>query len=234
MAGEELSRLSRLTAILLRLQAGRLVTAPALAESFSVSVRTIYRDIRTLEQAGVPIATEEGKGYRLLPGYRLPPVMFTEREAAALITAELLVKSARDSSLIADFSAAIAKLKAVLTTGLQEKTERLEAKTGVSKTYLQQGPRSSYLADIQQAMVNYTVIEVAYTNRAGECSRRSLEPFAVFSTRNDEWVVIAYCRLRLAFRTFSLASISELWVSGERFTPHPMSLAEYLGKEYGN
>lgn len=74
---KETSRLSRLISILTQLQSKRLVTSTELALKFNVSVRTIYRDIRTLESAGVPIAVEEGKGYSLVDGYRLPPVMFT-------------------------------------------------------------------------------------------------------------------------------------------------------------
>ncbi|MEL7062687.1 MAG: HTH domain-containing protein, partial [Bacteroidota bacterium] len=81
---EEKPRLSRLTAILTQLQSKRLVTAKALAERHNVSIRTIYRDIRTLEQSGIPIVTEEGKGYSIMEGYHLPPVVFTEDEANAL------------------------------------------------------------------------------------------------------------------------------------------------------
>ncbi len=88
MDDTNIKRLTRLLALLTYLQSKRMVTAPELAQRFSVSVRTIYRDIRALEQAGVPIGTEEGKGYFLMDGYRLPPVQFTEEEANALITAE--------------------------------------------------------------------------------------------------------------------------------------------------
>ena len=77
----EKTRLSRLTAILIQLQSKRLITSTELADKYGVSIRTIYRDIRALEEAGVPIYTEEGKGYSLSEGYRLPPVMFTEEEA---------------------------------------------------------------------------------------------------------------------------------------------------------
>jgi predicted DNA-binding transcriptional regulator YafY len=70
--------LSRLAAILTQLQTKRILSSTILAEKFGVSVRTIYRDIRALEQAGVPISTEDGKGYSLMEGYRIPPVMFTE------------------------------------------------------------------------------------------------------------------------------------------------------------
>src|SRR3954468_11148463 len=84
-------RFTRLTAILTQLQTKRLITSTSLAEKFGVSIRTIYRDIKALEQAGVPILTEDGKGYSLMEGYKIPPVMFTENEANALITVEQLV-----------------------------------------------------------------------------------------------------------------------------------------------
>nr|WP_290935624.1 HTH domain-containing protein [Haliscomenobacter sp.] len=98
MLENDTKRLSRLTAILTQLQTKRLVTATVLAEKFKVSVRTIYRDIRALEQSGVPILTEEGKGYSLMEGYRLPPVSFSESEANALITAEQFVLKNKDAS----------------------------------------------------------------------------------------------------------------------------------------
>lgn len=85
---EDKPRLIRLTAILTQLQSKRIVTAKDIAEKHNISIRTVYRDIRTLEQSGIPIITEEGKGYTLMEGYRLPPVLFTEEEANALITAE--------------------------------------------------------------------------------------------------------------------------------------------------
>ena len=106
MNDNDTKRLSRLTAILTQLQTKRLLTATALAAKFSVSVRTIYRDIRALEQAGVPIITEDGKGYTLMEGYRVPPVMFTEAQANALITAEQLVLKNKDTSFIKEYSEA--------------------------------------------------------------------------------------------------------------------------------
>ena len=97
---EQKPRLSRLTAILTQLQSSRLVTAKMLSEKHNVSIRTIYRDIRTLEKSGVPIVTEEGRGYSMMEGYQLPPVMFTEDEANALITAEQLVIKNKDASFV--------------------------------------------------------------------------------------------------------------------------------------
>jgi predicted DNA-binding transcriptional regulator YafY len=122
-------RISRLTAIVTQLQTKRLVTAPELAAKFLVSVRTIYRDIRALEDAGIPIYVEEGKGYSLTEHYRLPPVMFTESEANALIIAEQLVLNNKDSSLIKDYSEAIEKIKSVLTLNIKDKANLLSDRT---------------------------------------------------------------------------------------------------------
>ena len=98
MDEKEKPRLARLTAIITQLQSKRSVTAKALAERHDVTVRTIYRDIRTLEKSGIPIVAEGGKGYSLMEGYQLPPVLFTEDEANALITAEQLVLKNKDES----------------------------------------------------------------------------------------------------------------------------------------
>ncbi|MCC5613221.1 HTH domain-containing protein, partial [Nostoc sp. CHAB 5834] len=89
----DIKRLSRITAILIQFLSRRLVNSKTLAGKFNVSVRTIYRDIKLLESAGVPIMTEEGKGYSLMDGYKVPPVMLTETEANALLTAELIIQS---------------------------------------------------------------------------------------------------------------------------------------------
>ena len=102
MAGGK-PRLSRLTAIVTQLQSKRIVTAREIAEKYNISIRTVYRDIRTLEMSGIPIVTEEGKGYSIMEGYKLPPVMFTEEEANALITAEHVLRNNPDQSLVNSF-----------------------------------------------------------------------------------------------------------------------------------
>ncbi len=106
----ETNRLSRLTAILIQLQTKRIVTASELANKFDISKRTIYRDIKALEQSGVPVLTEEGKGYTLMEGYKIPPVMFTEKQANALILTEQLVLQSKDASFVKDYSEAIDKI----------------------------------------------------------------------------------------------------------------------------
>ena len=104
------ARLIRLTTLLTQLQAGRLITARSLADHHGVSLRTIYRDVRALEAAGVPVINVEGKGYSLLDGYRMPPVQFTEAEAGALITAEILLDRNKDASLARAYRSAVTKV----------------------------------------------------------------------------------------------------------------------------
>jgi predicted DNA-binding transcriptional regulator YafY len=75
-----LNRIDRVTAILIQLQSKRVVKAQEIADRFTISLRTVYRDIKTLEEAGIPIIGEAGVGYSIMEGYRLPPVMFTKKK----------------------------------------------------------------------------------------------------------------------------------------------------------
>ncbi len=218
-------RLSRLTAIVTQLQTKRLLTATALAAKFNVSVRTIYRDIRALEQAGVPVLTEDGKGYLLMEGYRVPPVMFTEAQANALITAEQLVLKNKDTSFVKHYSEAIEKIKAVLKYNIQDKANLLSERTRFDQNnYLERN--SSSLSDLQFALTNFRVAKIEYTNEQNKTSTRHIEPFALLSTEN--WLLVAYCRLRSAFRFFRLDRIHKLEILTDHFEPHKMTLQEYF------
>lgn len=106
--------LSRLIAILIQLQTKRLTTATSLSVKFNVSIRSIYRDMRALEQARVSIISKDGKGYSLMEGYKIPPIMFSESQANALILAEQLILKNKDSSFIKDYTEAVDKIKAML------------------------------------------------------------------------------------------------------------------------
>jgi predicted DNA-binding transcriptional regulator YafY len=83
-------------------------------------------------------------------------------------------------------------------------------------------------------LVEYAVINVRYLNANNVSSTRDLEPFAIYSNQYDEWVLVAYCRLRKEFRSFSLTGIQEITVTNEKFTPHTMTFAEFRKKTYGN
>jgi predicted DNA-binding transcriptional regulator YafY len=227
MKDNDTKRLSRLTAILTQLQTKRLVTAPELADKFAVSVRTIYRDLKALEQAGVPIFTEEGKGYSLLEGYRLPPVMFTETEANALITAEQLVLKNKDASFVKEYTEAISKIKAVLRHTTKENANLLAERIAFSHNS-QNDRTSSTLSALQLALTRFNLSQIDYYSPdTNETTKRIIEPFALLSTQ-ENWLLIAWCRLRNGYRTFRLDRIQKLTVLTEKFEPHKMTLQEYF------
>ncbi|MBC9812119.1 YafY family transcriptional regulator [Crocinitomicaceae bacterium CZZ-1] len=231
MMSNDTKRLSRLTAILTQLQAKQLVTASELAAKFTVSIRTIYRDIRALEEAGIPVVTEEGKGYTLMEGYRIPPVMFTEQQANALILAQQLVLKSKDASFVNDYSEAIEKIQSVLRNTLKDKTNLLAERTRFDfNTYRER--TSNLLSDLQAAITNFYIINMRYIDEAGDLSERLVEPFALLSTQEDNWLLIAWCRLRGAFRYFRVDRIERMSVLSEHFIPHKMTLQEFFDNYY--
>lgn len=228
MNDNDTKRLSRLVAILTQLQTKRVLTSTKLSEKFRVSVRIIYRDIKALEQAGVPILTEDGKGYTLMEGYKIPPVMFTESEANALILAEQLVLKNKDSSFIKDYSEAIEKIKAVLKQTEKDKANLLADRTRFEQN-INRERNSDKISQLQNALTNFSLIKIEYTNEENKTSNRIVEPFALIST-NENWLMIAWCRLRKEFRFFRLDRIKKLHILDEKFTPHKMTLQEYFDK----
>ena len=228
MKDNDTRRLSRLTAILIQLQTKRLITSTSLAEKFGVNIRTIYRDIKALEQAGVPVLNEEGKGYTLMEGYKIPPVMFSESEANALITVEQLVLKNSDSSLIKEYTEAINKIKAVLLYSTKEKAELLSNRIAVSPA-VGQANTSNSLTLIQQALTTFKVLKISYrSEQKGETTERRIEPFALYYSMQESWTVIAYCRLRKDYRMFRLDRILKIESLEVRFKPHKLTLQEYL------
>lgn len=131
-----LKKIDRITAILTQLQSKPIVRAQDLAEKFEVSIRTIYRDIKTLENAGIPIIGEAGNGYSLMDGYKLPPVMFTKDEVLSFITAEKLMQHFSHESLGAHYKTAMEKLRSVLKYSDKKLLENIEKQIDIYNHYL--------------------------------------------------------------------------------------------------
>jgi len=225
---DKTARLSRLTAILIKLQSKPFVSVKFLSAHFEVSTRTIYRDILALEAAGVPILSEEGKGYSLVDGYNIPPVMFSESEANALIIAEKIIATTKDESLIQEFKKATDKIKSVLRHSEKKKSDFLANRTIIGKNW-SMARTSSYLTEIQKALTNFQLIRMDYKKKDAEKSTsRSIEAFAIYHNTSENWVLIAWCRKRKAFRNFRLDRIQHLQVLEEKFEPHQMTLSEYV------
>ena len=229
MEEKEKPRLSRLTAIITQLQSKRLITAKFLAEKHNVSVRTIYRDIRTLEKSGIPIVTEEGKGFSIMEGYHLPPVIFTEDEANALITMELLAIKNKDQSLSENVSSAIEKIKSILRYSQKGNADLLAQRVYFGGNN-QLEKSSSNLMQIQSAILHFKVLKIEYRSSERKRTTRQIEPFAVYSTKGN-FLLIAFCRLRNDFRAFRIDFIEKLTPQEETFTPHNMTIQQYF-EEY--
>ena len=120
-----MNRIDRLFGILTLLQSKKYVPAEKIAERFGISVRTVYRDIKALEEQGIPVSFEQHRGYFIVPGYFLPPVSFTSEQADALLLMETMVQGFADKSIQLHYSAALNKIKAVLRTKEKEALETL-------------------------------------------------------------------------------------------------------------
>ena len=223
---EEKPRLSRLTAIITHLQSKRILTAREIAEKYNVSIRTIYRDIRTLENSGIPIVTIDGKGYSLMEGFNLPPVMFTEKEANALITAEQLILKNKDKSFSEEYQNAVSKIKSILKHSQKDKMEFLSERIIFRENY-ENRTTSNYLMTLQSAIANFNLIEIEYKSLTNKKTTRIIEPFALYSTQ-ENWLLIAICRLRNDFRVFRLDHIQKLNIENQYFKPQKITLKEYF------
>ena len=224
-----MNRFDRITAILIQLQAKRVVGGPALAAQFGVSLRTIYRDLRTLELAGVPLFGEAGVGYSLAEGYRLPPVLFTREEAAALLTAEKLAAQLTDAATAQLSGAAMDKLRAVLRRTDRDYLETLTPHIQVFGPAGAPGRPQAY-QQLVAAIATQQVVRLTYQATAADPpTSRTIEPIGLYLTQH--WHVVAYCRLRQDFRNFRLDRIQQLALQAEQFAPRPETLQQYWANQ---
>lgn len=227
----KMNRIDRVSAMLIQLQSKRVVKAQELADRFEISLRTVYRDIRTLEEAGVPLVGEAGIGYTLMEGYRLPPVMFTQEEALAFLTAEKLIAKLSDGATNQHFKAAMYKIKSVLKSGEKEDLEDLSERIQVVENPKIEAinPQQDVLQAILKSIAEKRVINISYFARYNEqATERNVEPIGVCFYANS-WHLIAYCQLRNDYRDFRLDRISGLSQTNQYFKlgQHP-SLPDYL------
>jgi len=223
------NRIDRLVAILIHLQGRRVTRAEEIADEFETSIRTVYRDIAALAEAGVPIVGEAGVGYSIVRGYHLPPVHFTIQEAAALITASLLMDRFTDDSLMSSMTSALAKIRAVLPADHQDHIGRLESRMSVRNATRQ--AQSANLFLIQKALADRTLLRISYrASGRADPVRRDIEPLGL-TYYAERWHLIAWCRLRQDYRDFRTDRVEAIIPSSVQFESHPgFSLAEFLGR----
>ncbi len=222
-----MNRVDRLLALILFLQSKRVVTAGELARQFELSVRTIYRDLAALGEAGVPIVAEAGVGYALMKGYHLPPVNFTAEEAGALVTGGLLAGQFADASVKTQMRSALAKVRAVLPRDHQDRLARLER--GMAVTAHGEAPRQADLSLLQQALAEQRVLRFHYQGAGQtETTARTVEPLGLIHYL-ERWHLIGWCRTRKDYRDFRTDRMSAVTALRETFAPRQnFSVADYI------
>ena len=227
-----MNRIDRVTAILIQLQSKRIVKAQEIAERFDISLRTVYRDIRALEEAGIPLLGETGIGYSLMEGYRLPPVMFTKEEATAFLTAEKLIEKLTDTITAQSYKSAMYKIKSVLKASEKDFLENMENHIEVIKNpYLPETNNAIHslqlllksIADKRVLIINY------FANNSQKQLERTIEPIGIFFL-GSHWHLIAYCQLRSDYRDFRVDRISQIASTVCTFKRKHPTLKTYLAQ----
>ncbi len=224
-----MNRIDRLTGMILLLQSHRVITAEQIAAHYEMSVRTVYRDLAALGEAGVPILAEAGVGYSLMRGYHIPPVMFTEHEAAALFMSGEVTEQVADESLRGALRSALLKVRAVLPKERQDHLNRLKNAVGVWMGPARKDDLQRSIMPLQQAVVKRHCVKLDYnTGGRGEIRTRTVEPLGMmFYSR--EWHLIAHCRLRGEVRDFRLDRMERWEVLQEIYEGHEgFSVKEFL------
>jgi len=216
------NRTDRLYAIVERLRAAapRPRTAKELAERFEVSVRTIERDLCALQESGVPIWSTPGPGggYSIDPTMTLPPVNFTPREALAIAIA---LSRAGPMPFADAARAAQHKVIAAMSTEAAGQARELADRV---RLFLPGGDELRGLSpELEQAVLERRVVEIAYEDAAGAVSQRAIEP-AGFVGREDRWYLVGWCRLRDAGRSFRVDRVRAVRLTDEVAAARPVEL----------
>jgi predicted DNA-binding transcriptional regulator YafY len=225
-----MQKIDRLLKIILTLQNSKkkIITAKELSEKLEVDIRTIYRYIQALDYAGVPIESTPGRGYRLEEGYHLPPVMLTEKEAVALLIGSEFVIKKVDSSYKKDASSAFLKIKSILKKETLEYVNKIGEFTVVMDDKFTD---KNLIAKIQNAIAETKIIKLSYYSLKDEITQRAIEPMGLIYY-NENWRIIAFCKLRNAFREFRLNRINNIRYTNNKFVKRKFSLNDFVGEFY--
>ena len=218
-------RADRLFQLVQLVRGRRLSTAEFIAQKLEVSARTVYRDIADLQAQGVPIEGEAGVGYRMCAGFDLPPLMFTQHEAQALVAAVRLARSRLDVALATHADAALSKILAVLPAASRAAAESLAI---YAPPFGPDTVTRERLEALRLAAEARHKLRIGYLDLKDVASQRTLRPLGCFFW-GEVWTLAAWCETREGFRSFRVDRITALDVLPERFRDEPgRTLADLL------
>ncbi len=220
-----MNKFDRVISILILLQTKKIITASNIAERFEISLRTVYRDINTLKNSGIPIIGDPGIGYSIMEGYRLPPVMFNEGEALSLLTAEKFMANITDNETQQHYSAAMTKIKAVLRSSEKEALDILDDSIAITPYKFEE--HKPYLQELFKSIAGRQLIQISYSKADGTASERTIEPIGCYHQANN-WYLVAFCQLKNDYRTFKMNRIQKLISLDKTFSRSHINLQDYL------
>lgn len=224
-----MSRSKRLLTLIHLLRSYRYpVTGQQLAETLDISLRTLYRDIASLQEQGASIEGEPGLGYVLKPGFMLPPLMFTEEELEALVLGSRWVAKRTDSQLSESAKSALVKITSVLPTDLRNSVDDNTLLIGPQ----QQAEETQSLPDIRSVIRTEQKITIDYLDLNDKKSTRTIWPFAL-GYFDQIRILVAWCELRKEFRHFRTDRIETLNIETERYPSRRQILLKEWRKAEG-
>jgi len=218
-------RADRLFQIVQRLHPERFTTATTLAQELTVSERTIYRDIQDLSLTGVPIIGEAGQGYRLMPGYRLSPLMFTEEELSALLLGARMVQTWSDPMLAKAAGQAMGRIEHVLPDRLRPELQRQDI---LVPDFSADTQVADHLMQLRATIRKCHKVELHYAREDGQQSERTIHPLGLFYW-GKVWTLVAWCELRDCFRHFRVDRIRGMATTEQQYPNTPgRTLQDFL------
>lgn len=225
-----MNKTDRLLAIVLELQVKKVQTAEQLSDFFEVSKRTIYRDINSLCESGVPIISKQGFGYSLTDNYFLPPISFTPDETTLILLGLDFIKNTFDSDYTNKALIAENKLNLILSDKQKIESERIKQKFKLISNDIISNEESNnlnlYLKEIRTAILNSKNISFTYFSKSldSHISKRIVSPYKLVHINNN-WYLSAYCLDKKAMRSFRIQRIEDLKIldssfKDEIFEPH--------------
>jgi predicted DNA-binding transcriptional regulator YafY len=213
-------KLDRLLAIVMLLINRDIVQAKELAEIFDVSVRTIYRDLEAINQAGIPIVTMQGAGggVGIMDSYRIDRNILRDDEIVAILRAlKGLTTTLLDESTKVTIDKIASLAPKYKVAALREKTSRVVIDFS---GWGRDNDERQKLSIVKRCLDELSALSCCYTAANGQDTKRIIEPVQLyFKARN--WYVYAYCRLRQQYRFFKVSRMQELVPLKQTFAPHP-------------
>ncbi|MBL1230748.1 YafY family transcriptional regulator [Enterococcus sp. BWB1-3] len=223
----------RLLAITMLLLEQEQITAPKLAEIFEVSVRTIYRDIDSLSQAGIPVAALPGSngGIRIMENYKFDQHFFTTSDLVSLLNG---LNNLNKHLNLKHSPYTIEKLKSLIPKAVKNEIEMKSDQLVIDVTpWIRSELSAASIEIIQQALEKDQILSIDYENRSGNHSSRLIEPYRLI-LKESSWYVQAYCLQKEEFRIFKLSRIKKISIVDKIFkkrTPPPAALGKRVINE---